>query len=75
MRAVHRRMRKPHELKFRHYTDWLIGSNDYVDAFPGAKESDNIGERELNKIILNSIPNGCMNQAHMQGFYCETITP
>ena len=29
---------------------------------------------EFNKIILNSITNGCSVQAYVQGFDCETIT-
>ena len=29
---------------------------------------------ELNKILLNSIPNSWSNQAYLQGFYCKSIT-
>ena len=36
-------------------------------ALPGAKSSDNIGEWELNEIILNSIPNRWSKQAYVKG--------
>ena len=32
------------------------------------------GEAELNKTLLNSIPNERSKKAYVQGFYCETIT-
>ena len=41
----------------RQYAARLIGFNQYLDALPGAKLSDNIGEKEINKILLNSMPN------------------
>ena len=52
----------------------MIGLNECLVASPEAKESDNIGETELNKILLNSIPNERSKKAYVQGFYCETIT-
>ena len=33
-----------------------------------------IGDTELNKILLNSIPNGWIMQAYVQVFYCQCIT-
>ena len=33
-----------------------------------------IGDTELNKILLNSIPNGWIMQAYVQVFDCEYIT-
>ena len=60
-------MRKPHELKVRHYADRMIDLNEYLAVFPGAKASKKIGETELDKIILNSMPNGCIKKAYMQG--------
>ena len=47
----------PCELKVRYYDVCLIGLNEYLAAFPGAKESDEIGEIEFNGILLNSMPN------------------
>ena len=29
---------------------------------------------ELNEIVFNSIPNGCIDQAYVQVLYCESIT-
>ena len=43
----------------RRYAAYLIDINDYLDDFPGAKAGDKIGERDINEIILNSMPNGC----------------
>ena len=33
-----------------------------------------IGDTELNKILLNSIPNGWIMQAYVQVFDCESIS-
>ena len=49
---------KPRELKVKCYDACLIYINDYLDDLPGSKASVNIGEIELNEVILNSIPNG-----------------
>ena len=46
----------------------------YLAALPGTKASSKVGETELNKTILNIIPNGCSNQAYVHGFDCESIT-
>ena len=51
----------------------LIGLNQYLDSFPGATFSDKIGVTELNKILLNSMPNIWSKQAYVQGFGCEYI--
>ena len=56
-RATHRRMRKPRGLKVRRCAAPLIGLNEYLDTFPGAKKSNKICDTELNEILLNSMPN------------------
>ena len=48
----------------------MINLNEYLDVFNGAKTSNKIGEKELNKIILNNMPNGWISQAYVQFFYC-----
>ena len=53
--------RKPRKLKVRQYA-------------VHAKESDNIGEKELNTIIFNSMKNGQSKQFYTHGFDCENIT-
>ena len=53
-----REMRNPRKLKMRHYSDYIIGLNEYFYSLHGEKEIDNIGDTELNEIILNSTPNG-----------------
>ena len=52
----------------------MITLNEYVAAFPRTKESGNIGEMDLDGILLNSMTNVWSNQAYVQGFDCETIT-
>ena len=73
-RVIRRGMRNPNGLKVRCFTARLIGLNEYIAAFPGENSSDKIGETDLNEILLNSISNGWINQAYVQGFGCETIT-
>ena len=67
-------MRNLRELKVRRYAACIIYLNEYLDALPGAKARDNIGEADFNEIILNSMPNGRSKQSYVKGFYCETIT-
>ena len=71
---MRRGMSNPSELKVRCYAASLVGNDEYLAAFPGAKSNYNISETELNKIILNIIPNGWSEQVYVQGFDCETIT-
>ena len=67
-------MSNPRELKLRWCADYLVGINGYLSAFPGEKESYDIGDNKLRKILLNSTSNGWSNQAYVQGFGCEYIT-
>ena len=46
----------------------MTNLNEYLDTFPGAKASDNIGEKNINEILLNSMSNGWSKQAYVQGF-------
>ena len=62
-RAMHCGMKKPHKFIVRLYASCLIVINDYLDDFLGENSSDNIGETEINKILLNIIPNGWSEQA------------
>ena len=64
----------PCELKVRYYDVCLIGLNEYLAAFPGAKESDKVGKTELNEIVLNGMPNGLRSKSYVQGFDCKFIT-
>ena len=73
-RAIRRMMRKPRSLKLRGYAARLIELNEYFTVFPGENISDCFYVTELNKILLNSTPNICINQACIQGFDCEYIT-
>ena len=46
----------------------MIDINEYISVFPGEKASNQIGETELNEIILSSMPNGCSRKSYVQGF-------
>ena len=50
-------MSNPNELIVRRYSDCMIDLNEYLAVFPGANSSDKIGETELNKILLDGMPN------------------
>ena len=67
-RVMRRGIRKPHGSKVRRYTDFLIGLNNYLASFHGAKLNENIGMTELNEILLNSMPNSWSKQAYVRGF-------
>ena len=56
-------MKKLHGLKVRRYAARLIDLNMYFSSFPGDTSSEKIGVTELNKILLNSIPNSCSKHA------------
>ena len=66
-------MRKPRGQKVRCYTACLINFNEYLASFSGATLSDKIGVTESNNILLNSMPNSWIKQAHVQGFDREHI--
>ena len=51
----------------------MIDINEYFSSFPLENASEIIGDIELNKILLNRIPNGWIKQAYVQGFYCGPI--
>ena len=52
----------------------MVYINEYLNVLLVVKAGYNIGEKELNEILLNSMPNVWIKQACVQGFYCETIT-
>ena len=50
-------MRNPRELRVRCFDDCMIDINQYLYNFMGANTSDNIGEMNLNEILLKSMTN------------------
>ena len=64
----------PRRLKLRCYSARLIALNEYLASFLGVAVDDKMSVTELNKILLNSMPNRWYKQACSQGFYCETIS-
>ena len=73
-RVIRRRIRKPHSFKARRYAARLVFLNEYLDVFPGVKICDKICVTEIYGIILNIMPNICINLAYVQGFDYEYIT-
>ena len=67
-------MRNPRGLKVRWYWAHFFYLNKYLDLLPGGKHTDKIGMTEINKILLNSMPNIWSKQAYVQGFDCKYIT-
>ena len=67
-------MRKLSGLNGRSYTTNLIDLNKYLDSLPGDELSGKVGITELNKILLNSMPNSWSKQAYVQGFECGYIS-
>ena len=62
-------MREPQELKVRCYADFVIDINKYLYVLTRPKESDEIGDMELNKILLKILLNVWGKQAYVQDFY------
>ena len=68
-RVMRRETSKPRGLKVRRYTDSLIDINEYLAVLHGEKVGEMFFMTELNQMFLNSMPNICSKQAHVQGFY------
>ena len=51
----------------------MVELNEYLTIYSGGNLSDKIGEKELKKILLNSVPNKWSNYACIWVFDCETI--
>ena len=73
IRAMLRGMSNTSRLKSIRYAALLIDINEYLDVLHGEKAIYNNDEMELNKIFLESIPNGWVKKAYVQGFDCGTI--
>ena len=71
---MRRGMKKTRAITVRRYAARLIDLYEYLASFTGGGLNDKIGVRELNKILLNSIPNIWYKQAYTQGFDYESIT-
>ena len=68
------RNEKTCSVKVRLYTARLIDLNECSDSLPGANLADKIYVTELNKTILNRMPNSWSKQSYVQGFDCESIS-
>ena len=67
-------MRWSQELKLRRYAACMIELNENLSSLIVSNASEEIGETELNEIILNSMPNGWSKPAYVQFFNCGYIT-
>ena len=61
-------------LTIKRYAARLSNLNAYFASFLGVTLTDKIGVTELNKILLNSMPNIWSKQAYVKVFDCESIT-
>ena len=66
-------MKTPHSLKVIRYAALLIDWNEYLASFLGATMADKMVITELNKFLLNSMPDRSSKQVYVQGFDCENI--
>ena len=57
--------------KVRHYAERLIDMNEHLASFPGETLDNKICVTELNKIILNSMPDSWPKKGYVQGFDCD----
>ena len=71
---MRRCMIKTLSLNVRRYAARLIDLNEYLESFPEVTINDKIGITEINKKLLNSIPNSWYKKSHVQGFDCESIS-
>ena len=71
---MRRCMIKTLSLNVRRYAARLIYLNEYLESFPEVTINDKIGITEINKKLLNSIPNSWYKKSHVQGFDCESIS-
>ena len=55
-RAMRRCMKNTRSLKVRRYAARVIDLNEYLASFPGATMANKMDVTELNKILLNSMP-------------------
>ena len=58
-------------LKIRRYLVILTELNENLGVFPGSKDSNKMGEEDLNNILIHSIHNRWIKQAYLQGFELE----
>ena len=79
---MRRPMRKPRDLLFKRFTERKIELDNYLPLFPGSRTSKKIPPKELNNILLHTVPNGWTKQAYLQGWdfkgktykeTCETV--
>ena len=65
---MRRPMRKLCSLNIRHYAEHLTELNKHLWFFLGSDNYNNMGEAEINKIIIYSMPNIWIKQDYLQGF-------
>ena len=66
-RVMCRAIYKPRDLPFKSFTAQLKELNYYLPLFPISINSNNMAPKELNNILLHTIPNGCLKQSYLQG--------
>ena len=60
--------RKPHRLKVRHYVEYMVELNDYLEFLLCQRQVKKNGDMKLNKILLKIMPNSWIRQTYVKGF-------
>ena len=68
---MHQGIKKLSDLRVICYSGRLIDLNKYLALLPWDSLSNKIRVTELNKTLLNSMPNMWSKLTHVQGFDCE----
>ena len=72
-RAMIHGVRNISKFKVRRYAARMVKPNAHLDIFTGSKESDKNSDKELNEMVLHSIPNSWSRQAYFQGFILKLL--
>jgi hypothetical protein len=68
-RYMRRYMRKPREMKMRHFRSRVVEMNNYLARFPAKfNESQKLDDEELMDLLEFAIPNGWQREMVLQGF-------
>ena len=70
---MRRRIRNPLILKVKRYADRFIYPNKYLDVLPREKLSGKFGATEINRNLLNSMPNSWINKVYVYIFESEYV--
>ena len=73
-RAMRLAMSKPRYMYFKRFTARLTEIDNFLPLLPGYEPTNKINTKELNKILLHTVPNEWERQYYFQGWGFETKT-